>query len=101
MPVVVATIVPNPGQLDAVEAIYKQIIGSVHEEDGCELYALHRAKDRLVFIEKWRDMDALKAHGAGSILKDVHERLEGLVDSETVVQILRPVPSGDAEKGAL
>ena len=59
MPVIVATIVPKEGQLDAVEAVLKDLIPAVHTEQGCELYALHRGKDRLVFVEKWRDMEAL------------------------------------------
>src|SRR5215469_15263018 len=51
VPVVVATITPIPGQLDALEATLKEMVPAVHEEDGCELYALHRGQDRLVFVE--------------------------------------------------
>ena len=85
MPVLIATITPNSGQLEAVETVFKGLIQAVHDEDGCEVYALHRGKDRLVLVEKWRDMAALK----------------GLVAGAPDVQILEAVPAGDVTKGAV
>lgn len=101
MPVVVATITPNPGQLEAVEAVLKDLIPAVHSEDGCELYALHRVKDQLVFVEKWRDMAALGAHGSGPNIKALNGRLKGLVGGAPDVRILEAVPAGDTSKGSL
>ena len=100
MPVVVATLTPAPGQLDALEAVLREVIPAVHEEDGCELYSLHRGKDRLVFVEKWRDMAALGAHGSGSNMTALGEKLEGLVAGHDV-QVLEAVPAGAADKGAV
>jgi len=37
MPVLIATITPNAGQLDAVETVFKDLIQAVHDEDGCEV----------------------------------------------------------------
>jgi quinol monooxygenase YgiN len=101
VPVLVATIRPNPGQLEAVESVLKDIIPAVHEEDGCELYALHRGKDRLVFVEKWRDVAALGAHGSGANIKVMNERLKGLVSEAPDVQVLEAVAAGDAIRGAV
>jgi quinol monooxygenase YgiN len=101
MPVLVVNINPNPGKSEAVEAVFLEVIGAVHEEDGCDLYALNRGKHRLVLIEKWRDMDALKIHGAGANLKLLNEKLEGLLASPLDVQILTSIPSGDEVKGAV
>lgn len=101
MPVVIATIIPKPDQADAVEAALKELIPAVHEEDGCELYALHRSRDRFVFVEKWRDMDALGVHGSGPNVKALNAKLEGLTAAPTDVQILRPVTAGDTGKGAV
>lgn len=101
MPVLVATIKPNPEHMDEVESILKEVIPAVHEEDGCERYALHRGKDRLVFIEKWRDMGALGAHGGGPNIKIINERLRGLVSGAPDVQVLESVPAGESDKGAL
>jgi quinol monooxygenase YgiN len=101
VPVIVATITPKPDQIDAVEAVLTRLIPDVHTEDGCELYALHKSKDRFVFIEKWRDMAALGAHGGGPSIKALNEGLKGLVAGAPDVQILEAVPAGDTEKGAV
>lgn len=101
MPVLVATITPNPGQMDAVEAVLKELIPQVHQEDGCERYALHRGRDRLVFVEKWRDMAALGAHGGGPSIKAMNERLAGLVAGAPDVHVLEAVPAGDPAKGSV
>jgi quinol monooxygenase YgiN len=101
VPVVVATITPNPGQIDAAEAALKELIPAVHEEDGCEIYALHRGKDTLVFVEKWRDRDALRAHGTGDNIKALNEKLSGLVAGPPAVMVLEAVPAGESDKGAV
>lgn len=101
MPVIVATVTPEPGQLDAVEKVLTELIPAVHAEDGCERYALHRGRDRLVFVEKWRDMDALVAHGGSANIKAMNEGLKGLLAAPLDVQILEPVAAGDPAKGAL
>lgn len=101
MPVLVATIVPKPDQMDAVEAVLKDLIPAVHQEEGCERYALHRGRDRLVFVERWRDMEALAAHGSGPSLAAMNQRLAGLVSGPPDVQVLEAVPAGDPAKGAV
>jgi quinol monooxygenase YgiN len=101
VPVIVATIVPKPDQFDAVEEVLTRVIPEVHSEDGCELYALHRGKDRFVFVEKWRDMAALGAHGSGPNIKALNAGLKGLVSGPPDVQILEAVPAGEPGKGAV
>lgn len=101
MPVVVANIKPKSGQMDAVEAVLKELIPAVHSEDGCELYALHRSKDSLVMIEKWRDSESLGVHGGGENMKALMSKLAGLVDSGGGIQVIEAVPAGESGKGAL
>ena len=60
--VVVATIIPLPEYRDEVIATITETVAKVHEEDGCELYALHQADDRLMMVEKWASSEALRAH---------------------------------------
>ncbi len=98
---IVATITPKPDKFDAVEEVLLRLIPDVHTEDGCELYALHKSKDRFVFVEKWRDMAALGAHGGGANIKALNEGLKGLVAGPPDVQILDAVPAGDAAKGVV
>ena len=61
--VVVATIIPLPEHRDEVIAAIAETVAKVREEDGCELYALHQADDRLMMVEKWASPEAL-AHTA-------------------------------------
>jgi len=101
VPVIVATITPKPDKFDEVAEVLTSLIPQVHDEDGCDLYALHRGKDRFVFVEKWRDMAALGVHGGGPSIKALNEGLKGLVEGSLDVQVLEAVPAGDATKGAL
>ncbi|WP_025351010.1 putative quinol monooxygenase [Nocardia nova] len=101
MPVIVATITPKPDKFDEVAEVLTRLIPDVHNEDGCELYALHKTNDRFVFVEKWRDMAALGAHGGGPSMKALNEGLKGLVAGPPDIQILEAVPAGDPKQGAL
>jgi quinol monooxygenase YgiN len=87
--------------MDALEAVLRDVIPAVHEEDGCELYALQRGTDRLVVLEKWRDADALGAHGSGENIQALGARLTGLVQGQPDVQVLEAIPIGDTDKGAV
>jgi quinol monooxygenase YgiN len=87
--------------MDAVEAIFKELVPEVHQEEGCEMFALHRGKDCLVLIEKWTDADALKAHNSAESVQKLVRNLEGLIAAPAVIQRLEAVRSGDAAKGAL
>jgi quinol monooxygenase YgiN len=100
MPVLVATITPLVDQMEAVEVIIKDFVPLVHQEEGCELYALHRGKDCLVLVEKWTDFDALNAHGSGENLRSMNVRLKGLVSGTPNVQVLEALPLGGL-KGSL
>ena len=99
--VVVATITPLPEYRDEVIAAYSAAIPQVHAEDGCELYALNQAKDRLIMIEKWASSDALRTHGQGAALAALRPQLEGKVAGPAEVVVLHAVPAGDEAKGAL
>jgi len=99
--VVVATIVPRPEHRDEVIATITETVARVHEEDGCELYALHQADDRLVMVEKWASADALRAHSQGAALATQGPRLAGKLTGPAEVIVLQAVPAGDPAKGQL
>jgi quinol monooxygenase YgiN len=100
--VVVATIVPVPEHRAEVIATFKQTIATVHaQDDGCELYALHEGKDRLVMIEKWTTAEALATHGQGPALQQLTVALAGKLAGAPDVQVLRPHPAGNSELGTL
>ena len=99
--VVVATLTPNPDKLDQVREALKRTVAQVHDEPGCELYALHESGGSFIFVEQWADADALQTHvGAPAVqqmLKDIGDHLDGAPD----IKILTPVVAGDSAKGQL
>ena len=99
--VVVATIVPRPEHREEVIATITGTVAKVHEEDGCELYALHQADDRLMMVEKWASADALRAHSRGAALAAQAPRLDGKLSGPAEVVVLQAVPAGDPAKGQL
>ncbi len=99
--VVVATILPLPDHRDEVIEAIRSAVGQVHGEDGCELYALHEAPDRLVIVEKWASGEALAVHGKGPALATLGQALAGKVSGAPEVIVLQPAPAGDSAKGTL
>ncbi len=99
--VVVATMTAKPESVDAVREILTRAVKEVHEEPGCQLYAVHEAGDTFVFVEQWADADALKAHSTApavaTMFTDAGQHLAGQPD----IKMLTPVPAGDPGKGVL
>jgi quinol monooxygenase YgiN len=99
--VVVATITPLPGHADEVIAAFAETIPLVHAEDGCELYALHRAEDRLIMIEKWSSREALGTHSKGAALAAMGPKLAGKTAGRPDGVGTEAVPAGEPAKGQL
>ena len=97
---VVATISPKPGRADAVREAFTAAIPKVHQEPGCELYALHEDGYGFVMIERWATQDDLKAHGAGETFNQLSEAVKDDLSEPLGVRLLTPVPAGDPAKGA-
>lgn len=101
MPTVIATIWPKPEHRQDVLDVFREVVPKVHGEDGCELYALHEADDRLVMVERWTSDEALRAHLAGPALVELDARLDGKTVRSADIVFVSPVPVGDPGKGAL
>jgi quinol monooxygenase YgiN len=99
--IVVATAFPAPDRRAEVVRAFEAIIASVHDEPGCELYALHEGRDRLVMIEKWASQEALAEHGKSPALAELHAVLDGKLTADLDVQVLAPHPAGTARQGTL
>jgi quinol monooxygenase YgiN len=99
--VVVATLVAKPESVGTVRDACKRAIEAVHDEPGCELYALHEADGTFVFVEQWADEDALKTHSTapavGALFGTVGEHLAAAPD----IKMLQAVVAGDPAKGRL
>lgn len=99
--VVVATMTAKPESVDIVRAACRRAVAEVHDEPGCQLYALHEAGGTFVFVEQWADDQALKAHSSapaiGTLFGAIGEHLDGAPD----IRMLAPVVAGDPAKGQL
>jgi quinol monooxygenase YgiN len=100
--VVTAYFRPAPGQHDQVVEALHRTIPAVHEEPGCELYAIHDAPDgTIVMIEKWSSVGELDDHGVGEPVGALNASLEGLLASATEVTRLVPLSAGTEKQGQL
>lgn len=100
--VVIATFHPHEGQHDAVVTALEAVIPDVHEEPGCELYALHKETGgHLVLIEKWTTRELWQEHLTLEPVKRLRASLEGLLESETQVLEMYGTPAGTLDQGQL
>jgi quinol monooxygenase YgiN len=99
--VVVATITPKPDQVDAVREAILEAVPKVHDEPGCELYAVHEGRGEFVMVERWESPEALRVHSAAEALTTLGGRLAGKLVAAPAVSRLDPVPAGDPAKGAV
>jgi quinol monooxygenase YgiN len=100
--IVTAVFEPAPGQYDAVVEALKPTIAAVHEEPGCELYAIHNDMHGvIVMIEKWDSEQLLDEHSAGPAVAAQQAALEGLLARPIEVTRMWPIPAGTEEQGLL
>jgi quinol monooxygenase YgiN len=99
--VVVATITPKPDQVDAVREALLAAVPAVHDEPGCELYALHERDGEFVMVERWESPDAMRVHGKAEALATLGARIADKLAAPLDVRRLTAVPAGDPAKGAL
>ena len=89
--VVTAMFTPKEGAFNDVVAALSPAIAEVHEEPGCELYAIHEAPNgQIVMIEKWESAEHLKAHAAAPHMKAYGAKTKDMLASR-VIHVLKPV----------
>jgi quinol monooxygenase YgiN len=103
MPVVVTAVFhPVEGRTAELIDAMRATIPAVHEERGCQLYAIHDADDgTITMLEKWDSQADLDAHAAGSAVKALQDAVDGLITGPATVTTMTPLPAGTAEQGEL
>ena len=98
---VLAIITAKPGQRENVLAAARANIPAVLAEDGCIEYGpavdaegmgsfqTKLGPDTFVFVEKWRDAQALKAHAAAPHMAAYGAKVKEMVESR-VIHVLSP-----------
>lgn len=102
-PVVVTSVfTPLAGQHDNLVATLQSTIPAVHDEEGCELYAIHDAPDgTIVMIEKRESTALLRKHAAGSAVAALNAAIGSFLSKPVVVTELTPIPVRDSEQSVL
>ena len=98
---VIAVITAKPGQRDTILEAARANIPAVRAEDGCIEYVpttdaeglgsfqTKFGPDSFVFVEKWRDAAALKAHAAAPHMAAYGAKVKDLIASR-VIHVLSP-----------
>ena len=98
---VIAVITAKPGQREKVLETARANIPAVRAEDGCIEYSLATdaegmgsfqtkfGPDTFIFVEKWRDPQALKAHAAAPHMAAYSAKVKDMIASR-VIHVLSP-----------
>lgn len=98
---VIAIITAKPGRRDALLEAFNANVPAVRAEPGCieygaavdmadgPVFQVRYGPDAIVVIEKWENMDALKAHAAAPHMVAYGARTKELVASRAI-HILSP-----------
>lgn len=97
--VVVATMTALPESVEDVRTACLAAVEEVHDEPGCELYALHQTDRTFVFIEQWADEQALATHSTAASVAKLFGTVAPMLDGAPDIKTMTPVPGGDPAKG--
>ena len=90
---IVAKMTVRPDQSEAFKSLAEELLEATRKEPGCQEYALYEdLKDPriLTFIEKYRDMDAVKAHNASAHFTRIVAQLGPLTEGPAEVNLYQP-----------
>jgi quinol monooxygenase YgiN len=102
--VVVVVAQAKPGRGEDALAAFQGVAVPTHAEEGCRLFAVHRAPadpERIVIVERWASRAALDEHLTTSHLLEFRKSGADLWAAPMQIIVLEPVPGGDPVKGAL
>lgn len=101
MPIIVATITPEPQHRAEVRDHLAASLAAVHREPGCLKYALHECNGSFILIEQWASPDDLDRHSAGDAVREVSAAIGGKLAEPIALQELIPIVGGEDGKGEL
>jgi quinol monooxygenase YgiN len=98
---VIARVHPKSGRLQDVLDVYAEAVPLVHQEQGCELFAVHTDGESVFLVERWTTPDALDAHAKGPVLAKIRSGLDGLVSGPSDIWRVDNIPLGEPAKGTV
>lgn len=91
---VMAKLIAAEGKGDELEAVLSTMLPVVEDEEGTEVYVLHRANDNpnvFWFYELYRDQAALGTHSGSDAMKAMFRALGGLLEGSAELIVSTPV----------
>ena len=99
---VIAIFTPKSEYAEEIKALLLRVTPRVHEEAGCEYYALHQDVDgRLIFVEAWSTRQLWIEHMEEPTVKEILAGVEGKLVKDVEVYELYNLPAGVSGKGSL
>lgn len=99
--VVVAILTPKPGRLADLIAAFDVVTSKVHDENGCELYAVHSDGTTCVMVEQWSSPEALDAHASGEVMKELEQLWGDSLAKPFEAWVVENIPMGIAALGTI
>jgi quinol monooxygenase YgiN len=97
---VFAKVTARPGNGPALRAAAQRIVPATRAEDGCLAYGLFQSaedENELWFSARWRDQDALDAHGVSAHVAVWLGEVDRLATGPVQVSVARDVSEGEGE----
>ena len=99
--VVVALFTPFPEKASEVRAILSEVTPEVHDEPGCDFYALHELPDgRLCYIEAWETRELWVKHGQADTVARINQQTAPYLAKPVDVFEMYGIPLGN-KKGII
>ncbi|MFT3854990.1 MAG: putative quinol monooxygenase [Ilumatobacteraceae bacterium] len=95
MVIITGSVRALPGNVERVRELSLEHVHRSRLEAGCLLHSVHQDLEdpqRFVFIEQWRDADAVRAHFAVPASVQFVRDLRGLSDGATEIAIYETTP---------
>ena len=90
---IIATLTAAEGKADDLAAALEDLIAAADEEEGLEIYSVHRTNDDpgvFVFFEVYRDQESFAVHGKGDRMKAAMGAVGGLLGARPDVTVMTP-----------
>lgn len=101
MPVVIAQVHPKPGRLPEVLSAYREAVPLIHQEQGCELFAVHTNGESIFIVERWATDADLQGHAQGAVYARIRSLIDDMVARRADIWKIENIPLGAPAKGTI
>jgi len=82
-------------------AAFDVVTPKVHEEKGCELYAVHADGQTCVMVEQWSSAETLNAHASGDVMTELNRLWGDVLAKPFEAWVVENIPMGNPVLGTI